>query len=68
MPNEILRIQVRLKDLRSGNISQQNMLGPIISTKSILSSNEHTPRLGGNKKMGLQSIKLPRSDVINFIN
>ncbi len=46
MPNEILRIQQRLKDLRAGNISQQEMFGPMISPKSRLSTKEEIPYRG----------------------
>ena len=43
MPNEILRIQGKLKDLRAGNISSNEMFGPIVSPKSILNIHEDMP-------------------------
>jgi hypothetical protein len=44
MPNEILRIYSKLREFRAGNISSNDMFGPIISPKSILSVRDELPK------------------------
>ena len=69
MPNEILRIQAKLRDLRAGNISSNDMFGPIISPKSILSiHNEELPQANFHIGQHTQHAKSPKSDIHNFIN